>query len=484
MVWAYGGFSLETLPYMIDWPSGPFVLAPYQSVVTPYRTRPGGTILHQPPGPRTITLTGNIFGTVNTGAWETARDTLFRALSVPGQRLQAGWTADRGIIAHVTRLEAHVTGPAGGTWTAEFQTEDAYYSALSPSGLSATPTLTLAPGLMTYYVAGAALTPGGSAPSPLRAIVTPQAGSVTPVLTSLTNASTANRPAMGVSGEVAPGFALVVDGERRRTRVAATATVRGWWPLVEPSGTLLDASGSSRDLMAAGVSYLQDGPAGRWPAVGFAGTTGSYAESAEATLGGTTALTASAWVYPTSTTTAVVLGKAGTNQGYGLSVGTNPAAFAGTGSAAVTATGPALPQNDWTFLALVANPGAALQLWMGSLTQRPQLVAQASLAALAASANAFRIGAGRNLSNTVLPFIGRVAEPCVWSGVLTEAQLGNVWQYGPHGATDTPARSTAGTYLDLDPGTLGTANTVQVGAIHGSTAPTVRVFYTWRARWS
>lgn len=475
----------------VDYTGDYYADAPRQHVAVPYLAASGGTLSLRPPGMRVRMFQGWWKAALAGGAFETQRDTWEKALGTPKRRLYATQLGDRYCIATPTMFNAKVTGPQQAQWQASFTSEDAYDTAVSPSGETRTPTLALLPGETTAYGLSYALTPGGTAPAPLRLLIAMQAGSVTPVLLQYANLSAGR--ALATAASVAAGSTLLIDGAQGGVYLGPMAAVAGYWPLSDASGNPLDFTGQSRDLTTNGaVTYLGDGPtfgnggtAGT--ALGFPGATTAFLNSASTAFQITADLTVCGWVkFTTLAANAVPLSKAALNTGYSLMANATTLNFSrGTGAAVVTSTlTQALSTGVWYFIAgTYSSANTRQRLYLGTETQAPQLMVQTA-ASLATSnaANDLRVGTGHYTDGTAYATNGLVAHPAVFTSELTTAQIVRVWQRGPQAVNDSAALW-VGQMPQLDP-TLGATNTLQIRADSGAGTPSLRLAAAWRSRFA
>ncbi len=455
-------------------------------VATPYASTPGGRLALVPPGMRVLRLGGHILGT-SDASWESNKDALLKLLSRPKRRLVAGLADSRWTLATPRGVQVQQLGPALGTWSAEFEAEDAYLSAASPSADVRTPTLASTVALPSEsgpYAVSYAVTPGGTAPATLRAVIVNQSGGVTPTRWWLRNVTPGLAPFEAVTADasVAAGSVIVIDGDRQYVLTASMANVLGWWPMEDASGTVRDFSGNSRDLTANGaIAYGQDGYL--YGAIACGGTSSDYLESASAGLNRTGALTIMAWVKPTVTNVLQgFAGRGGSNLGYWL--GANNAgkwAFTtGHTAFAISSTSrSAMTTAEWAFIAGVWD-GTTLQ----SLYVNAELEASTGSAstAMGAAANNFRIGAPHYPgTGSAAPSAACIDEVAVLDVALTQAQLQSIYEDALP-AYNGSRKVFTGVIPSLYP-YVGSTNTIDLRADHGATAPTPRIALAWRARY-
>lgn len=453
--------------------------------------RPGGAYVGLPPAGRALTLSGAIYRTGTEQTLETAKDTLLATLARPRRRLTLGPDSRFIVCTPAALAIAPRTSISTLEWSVEFIAEDAYFSAASPTGDVRTIAYgsgDLAPGETTLYRSRAALTPGGSAPAPVRAILVNQAGSPTPVLWGLANRTARIDHRLPVPGGVAlvttasvaaPG-ALVVDGERGEVWSLDLTNVVGWWPFDDASGSVRDLSGDSRDLSAAGaVTYRADGPV--FGAVESAG--GGAFTSSSAALALTGDITATGWIYTTSAgSLRVAFGKSASNGGFAVwrTAGNVMAAAVGSGAATRTATGTTtIEVNRWYHVALVWNDTTnTISLYLDGV-----LEAQTAGGAFTVGGYSgdFAVLGVNDLSGNTGYWIGRVAGVAVLDTTLTAAQIRAISQRGGLWAGLGSQVDWYGQLPRLDP--QAGATNLWEWRVDAASAPTIRASLAWRSRY-
>jgi len=487
----FGTFDYGSAPYYILYDGSDTLLspAPIRHQVTAYASRAGGVLTEMPPAMRVVPIGGAVRASYADGSLETALDVLKLAFSRPRQLLTTGTLAGRAIIATCTALEITIAGPGHATYTAEFTAEDAYLYALAPSAHVGLPTFTVIPGSTTTRRATLTLTPGGTAPAPLRYVSVQQAGAQSVTQTVIRN--TAYGPQYGVAFTTAQpaGYVLLLTGETQldsnphwSTYLYNASGCVGWWPFEDVSGTPFDFSGNSRDLTVTGTPlYRRGGVVGS--AIELNGAASLSTTNAAFQLGGAAgAFTVGAWVQPSTLgTLRGITGKAAALQGYAIhqTAANVFEAQVGNGTTPRIATGATVIQpGRWYFVALTFTQSTGvLSLYVDGV-----LDAQTAGGAytITHAVNALSIGATYNPTGGALTYFqGLIDEPFVLSSALTQADLLKVMydslpslgtKYAPYGVVPS-----------LNP-QAGTTNVVTIDEI-STTAPTTRVALSWRSRW-
>lgn len=488
MAFSFDGFDFMNDPYGVEDHSAYSPAQRGHSYAT-LGTRPGGVLEMAPPGVRELGFSIGVAGDT-IAEMEQNKDALFQVFRRPRRRLVAGFADGRYVLASMVG-SPKAQRQQGFYLVAEvsFTAEDPYFKAATPSADIRTPTLALLPGETSGYGLDYSLTPGGSAPAPIRWLFVNQAGGVTPSAWQVQNRDTLTT--IGVTSSVPAGSALLLS-PRRGAFYGVLAAVVGFWPLGDASGTVMDFSGNSRGLTANGSpSYLQDGPEGGYrggpdafdTAAGFDGVDDFFSSSSTA-FQLTAAVSLVGWVNIDAITgTHLFLGKGGSNQGY--AIGYTSAGFMfryGTGSAVTRQGGPAPLTGQWYFVAGTHSQiNNRSRLYIGTLETPPRLEAAGTAAAITNATNDLRLGSAHDPSGGTARFHdGRVAMPAVYSAELTEAQIRQVWERGPQAYADAAARIMPGTMPELDP--AAATNTVRV-RLDAASAPSIRVMSSWRSRY-
>jgi hypothetical protein len=497
----YDGLNLNDGTYRVTYDSGGnaasgataglFAVAPTRHVVTPYATRPGGTLFPRPPGPLTLTYGGVIVAPLGDGTLEAKRAQLLATLSRPRRRF-VPWFADgRYATATATNVQCQLLSPTYATWSADFVLEDAYWAAPTPAADVRALALALAPGATTTYRQQFTVAPGGQAPSPIRAIFTNTSNNVTPLLWQVANLSItpgiSDREIAGVrvatTAAVPLGWALMFDGDLEEVWVVPLAGIAGFWLLAESAGPALDFSGNGRDLTATGgVTWLQDGPSLLSAAVAFDGSTGYLSSSSTAFDVGGGNFTVGAWVNPGTAPGALVgiMGKSAVNAGWNLSRAiTGPLVFAyGTGTTAASFTAATtLAAGAWWFVVVTYTAASrTVGMWVnGTLEYQAPTTAP-----IAAASNPFLVGAADWVTGGRVFWPGRVATPFVITTVLSQDQIRGIYRRGPWALG--AQQSFFGTFPTVDPA-AGATNLIEVRADHPSLTPQARSCLIWRPRY-
>lgn len=490
---SYDGLDFGNYPYGVE-EADRYTPGPRRVVSSPYLGRPGGALMLAPPGPRTVSFAIRVEGTT-AADMEANKDALLRVLGRPYRRLVSHFSDARYVIAQQAdvRIEyTHVLDCL--VRVAFFAADDGYWRAPTPSTDVRTLSFSAVPNESAYRQL-LNLTPGGSAPAPLRAILT-NTGAVVPAMWQVRNWSLSpdsplpELPGVGIStsASVAQGSCLVLDGTLSEAWVAALTNVAGWWPFEDGSGNPLDFSGNNRDLTAAGgVTYRQDWDGGA--ALGFDGSTGVLT-STDAAFGFTGDFSIGGWVYPTLLGSAMgALGKASATAGYHLRKTSSDTweAAVGNGSTVRTATGiTSAALNTWAFVVMTFRQSTGtLNLYVNGL-----LEAQTAGGAFTPTAgtNSFRVGSSHNPTAAALTWWqGRIAQPFAMSTVLGQTQIQDAMRRHLVAAlaslgstTNRPTQVVAPGACPLNP-SAGMTNLIEV-RLDAANPPTVRSSMVWRSR--
>ena len=300
MTYAFDTLNLMADPYFIRTDTRTNLGgAPVVEAGDDYGIRPGGRYTIATHGRRSCTLPIDVYGT-SAESLENNVNTLKAVLYRRYKRLVATHITgdDRFIIASLQNLpEPQLEGPELAHFTATFTAETPYFYAARPSSDVRTPTIaTLYAGDSSTRGQEFSLTPSGSTETPLRMVITVQAGSVTPTLLALTNRQ--RQLSWFSSHSVAAGSCLVIDSQRSGVISASLSDVMGWWPLegATSAEAVQDFSSNSRDLTVAGnPTEAQDGMIGA--CVDLDGVDDCYTQS-NAAFALTSAWTLAIWCNP------------------------------------------------------------------------------------------------------------------------------------------------------------------------------------------
>ena len=447
--------------------------------------RAGQRIASAVDGARTIVLEGCVEGT-SASDLEAQVDTLKRVLDRPRKRLIASFQDGRFYIPAAVEFEE--TGGAGFymEYRATFHLEHPYQFAPTPSGDVRSPTLALLPDQTTQYGLRYSLTPGGTRPAPLRALISNPVGGNTPTLVQLVNYydGTVRPRGLTVTTSLAATELIAIDPDVEQIVKATMTNVVGWFPLEDASGNALDVSGDARNLTANGsISYRQDGVLGACCAFT---TTSTFFDRADATFGFTGNFSAGAWVnHDALGAAAGIIGKRATsNAGWGISKSAADAFVATVGNGAstrtVTSLTPATAGKWYRVVLTFTQSTGTLRLYVNG---RIEAVTAGGAFTPTNAGNNFRVAAVHNTAGTAEAMVGRIDEPFACDKVLSDTEVRDDFDYSLAYALRSAKLDIGGYYPSLDP-RVATTNTIRVRADHSSSAPTPLVVLAWRSRYA
>ena len=449
--------------------------------------RPGQRVASAVDGARAIVLEGCVEGT-SASDLEAQVDTLKRVLDRPRKRLIAGFQDGRFYIPAACDFEE--TGGAGfyAEYRATFHLEHPYQFAATPSGDVRSPALALLPNQTTQYGLRYSLTPGGTRPAPLRALISNPAAGNTPTLVQIANSYDGVQRTRAITAvtALAPTELIAIDPDVEQVIKASMANVLGYWPLEDASSSALDFSGDARNLTAAGgLTYRADGVLGS--AIDFNGTTGVFTSASTSFRLTTNSGSWGAWVKPDAIGSAMgVMSLSRTAEGYEirLTAGGQFQALNRTETGNIkTVTGYTVAEvGKWyRVVATYSSSSGRLNLYVNG---RLEASTTTNTADTVTATNDLNIGRAFGVDdNTSRFWDGAIDEPFVMDAALTDAQARDDHAYSLPYALRTSVLDLGGFYPELDP-RVSTTNSILVRADHASSAPTPLVALAWRARWA